>query len=101
MSLQQLSAMSDYQLNRLGRISHPVFLAADSSHYRPISWDDAFAKIANALNATEGPDRSVFYTSGRTSNEAAFLYRLLSEPTEQITFQIVQTCVMNRVERAW
>ena len=75
MSLQQLSAMSDYQLNRLGRISHPVFLAADSSHYRPISWDDAFAKIANALNATEGPDRSVFYTSGRTSNEAAFLYQ--------------------------
>ena len=74
-SIQQLSAMSDYQLNRLGRISHPVFLAADASHYQPISWDEAFAKIANALNATEKPDRSVFYTSGRTSNEAAFLYQ--------------------------
>ncbi|MEL0331336.1 MAG: FdhF/YdeP family oxidoreductase [Candidatus Poseidoniales archaeon] len=74
-SVQHLSTMSDYELNRLGRLSHPVFLAADASHYRSISWEDAFAKIARALKATANPERSVFYTSGRTSNEAAFLYQ--------------------------
>ena len=52
-----------------------MVLREGESHYAPIAWNDAFAMIAKALNSTESPDRSVFYTSGRTSNEAAFLYQ--------------------------
>tara|TARA_B100000900_G_scaffold251218_1_gene214019 strand:- start:1255 stop:3546 length:2292 start_codon:yes stop_codon:yes gene_type:complete len=74
-SIQELSKMSDYQLNSSGRIASPVYLGKGSSHYEAISWDEAFEKIALHLNATNDPDRSVFYTSGRTSNEAAFLYQ--------------------------
>lgn len=74
-SVQMLSAMSDHELNSMGRLSHPVILEEGSSHYAKISWEDAFAKIANHLNAAPSPDNAVFYTSGRTSNEAAFLYQ--------------------------
>lgn len=74
-SIQELSKMSDYQLNSSGRIASPVYLRKGSSHYERITWDDAFKKIASHLKATDDPDRSVFYTSGRTSNEAAFLYQ--------------------------
>ena len=74
-SVRELSNMSDYELNSLGRISHPVHLPPGSSHYVPISWEGAFEKISNALLACDSPDRAVFYTSGRTSNEAAFLYQ--------------------------
>lgn len=74
-SIQSLAEMSDYQLNRMGRISHPVYLPAGSSNYEAISWSDAFAMIAKHLNDATAPERAVFYTSGRTSNEAAFLYQ--------------------------
>ena len=74
-SVQDLAEMSDYELNNLGRISHPVYLAPDSSRYESISWEDAIEKIASALKACSTPDNAVFYTSGRTSNEAAFLYQ--------------------------
>ena len=74
-SVQDLAEMSDYELNNLGRISSPVVLREGNSHYEAITWDDAFAMVAEALNATQSPDRAVFYTSGRTSNEAAFLYQ--------------------------
>ena len=74
-SVQDLAEMSDYELNSLGRISSPVVLREGNSHYEAIPWDDAFAMVAEALNATQSPDRAVFYTSGRTSNEAAFLYQ--------------------------
>ncbi|MEC8398408.1 MAG: molybdopterin-dependent oxidoreductase, partial [Candidatus Thermoplasmatota archaeon] len=74
-SVQELSEMSDYELNMQGRLASPVVLREGESHYAPITWEDAFAMIADALNATSTPDRSVFYTSGRTSNEAAFLYQ--------------------------
>ncbi len=74
-AVQELAEFSDYELNSLGRISHPVYLPEDGSHYQSITWADAFAKIATALNACESPERAVFYTSGRTSNEAAFLYQ--------------------------
>ena len=74
-SIQELAERSDYELNRLGRISHPVHLKPGSSHYEAIEWSEAISMIANALNSTSSPDRSVFYTSGRTSNEAAFLYQ--------------------------
>lgn len=75
-SVYELSQWSDYELGRAGRITHPMVLRKGSEHYEPISWDDAFTMIANKLNALEHPDQAVFYTSGRTSNEAAFLYQL-------------------------
>lgn len=75
-SIAQLQQLSGYELGRAGRITEPMFKAADSEHYRPISWSDAFAKIAAALQGVDSPDEAVFYTSGRTSNEAAFLYQL-------------------------
>jgi molybdopterin-dependent oxidoreductase alpha subunit len=75
-SLADLSRQSDYWLGHQGRLTHPMVLRAGSDHYEPVSWDDAFAVIARELNALTSPDQAIFYTSGRTSNEAAFLYQL-------------------------
>lgn len=74
-SVEELSKWSDFELNNAGRISHPVYLKQGSNHYEKISWDDSFKIIANSLKDSSDPDRAVFYTSGRTSNEAAFLYQ--------------------------
>jgi len=74
LSVDDLRLLSEYELGRLGRITHPMVL--EGRHYRPIAWDDAMALAAAELHA-QGPDRSVFYTSGRTSNEAAFVYQLV------------------------
>ncbi len=75
-SVEQLSQWSDFELGKAGRITEPFILPAGSSHYTPITWDDAFDRIATKLKAIN-PHEAVFYTSGRTSNEAAFLYQLL------------------------
>jgi molybdopterin-dependent oxidoreductase alpha subunit len=75
-SVAELSQQSDYWLGQQGRITHPMILRAGGTHYEPISWDAAFEMIAGELNALASPDEAVFYTSGRTSNEAAFLYQL-------------------------
>ncbi len=75
-SVADLSLLNDYEIGKKGRIAEPVYLAAGASHYTPISWDEAFDKIATHLNKLKSPDEAVFYTSGRTSNEAAFLYQL-------------------------
>jgi molybdopterin-dependent oxidoreductase alpha subunit len=75
-SVSELSALSDHALGELGRLTTPMVLRPGASHYEPIRWDDAFALIAAELNALASPDEAVFYTSGRTSNEAAFLYQL-------------------------
>lgn len=74
-SLDDLRQLSDYELGQLGRVTHPMVL--EGRHYRPVDWDRAIAMIASELVAA-GPQRSVFYTSGRTSNEAAFLYQLVA-----------------------
>ncbi len=71
-----LSQQSDLWLNQQGRITHPMVLRAGDDHYRSIEWSDAFALIANELNSLSSPDEAIFYTSGRASNEAAFLYQL-------------------------
>jgi len=76
-SVEWLSEQTDYFLGKAGRITHPMYLAKDSSHYVEISWEEAFAKIANKLNSLNSPNEAVFYTSGRTSNEAAFMYQLM------------------------
>ncbi len=74
-SIADLAAWSDFELNDAGRLTEPMVLDAGATHYRPIGWDDAFALIAEELNATD-PNEAIFYTSGRASNEAAFLYQL-------------------------
>ncbi len=77
-SVTELSQQSDYWLGHQGRLTHPVVLRSGSDHYEEISWQDAFAMVARELNALESPDQAIFYTSGRTSNEAAFLYQLFA-----------------------
>ncbi|GAA4876213.1 FdhF/YdeP family oxidoreductase [Saccharopolyspora cebuensis] len=73
----ELADKTDYWLGQQGRLTHPVVLREGDTHYRPIEWDDAFDLIAERLRALDSPDAAAFYTSGRTSNEAAFLYQLL------------------------
>lgn len=75
-SVSELSRQSDYWLTHQGRLTEPMFLPEGSEHYQPISWDSAFALLAQELNGLPSPDEAIFYTSGRTSNEAAFLYQL-------------------------
>ena len=71
-----LAEQTDEYLEAQGRLTEPMAYDADSDRYVPIGWDAAFAKIAAALLALSSPDEAIFYTSGRTSNEAAFLYQL-------------------------
>ncbi len=75
-SVDELSAMSDFEIGKSGRLAAPMFLAEGASHYQPISWQAAFEKVGKHLNDLDHPDEAVFYTSGRTTNEAAFLYQL-------------------------
>lgn len=75
-SVSDLALLNDYEIGKKGRITDPMYLPAGATHYEPISWLSAFTKIANSLNSLASPDEAIFYTSGRTSNEAAFLYQL-------------------------
>lgn len=75
-SVKELSQQSDLWLNEQGRITEPMVLCEGGDHYEPISWDDAVELVAGKLNSLASPDEAIFYTSGRTSNEAAFLYQL-------------------------
>ena len=74
-SIQHLLNQSDYWLNRQGRIAHPMIKKPGGTHYESISWKDALDLVASSINQIENPSRGVYYTSGRTSNEAAFLYQ--------------------------
>ncbi|WP_353717973.1 FdhF/YdeP family oxidoreductase [Dyadobacter sp. 676] len=75
-SVRELGNLSDYEIGGKGRIAQPMHLPAGGTHYQPITWDAAFEIIGKELNLLDSPDQAVFYTSGRTSNEAAFLYQL-------------------------
>src|ERR1043166_686261 len=75
-SLDDLRQRSDFWLGQQGRLTQPMVKRAGAAHYEAISWDDAFELIAAELNALPTPNAAAFYTSGRTSNEAAFLYQL-------------------------
>ncbi len=75
-SIAELLEQSDQWLGAQGRLTHPMLLHRGASHYEPVSWDDAFELLAAELNSLNYPDQAIFYTSGRTSNEAAFLYQL-------------------------
>ncbi len=77
-SLDFLRGQSDYWLGQQGRLTQPMIKHAGATHYQPIAWEEAFTLMARELNALPSPDAAVFYTSGRTSNEAAFLYQLFA-----------------------
>jgi len=76
-SVSELLTKSDAWHERQGRLTEPVIKHPESNHYVPISWDQAFTIIADQLKALPNPNEAIFYTSGRTSNEAAFLYQLM------------------------
>lgn len=75
-SVQNLREWSDFELGKAGRLAEPMVLRTGATHYEPISWQEAFELTAKELNNLTNPDEAIFYTSGRTSNEAAFLYQL-------------------------
>lgn len=77
-SVTELGEKSDFWMDQAGRLTHPMVLREGSSHYESLSWDAAFQLIAAELNGLDSPDEAVFYTSGRASNEAAFLYQLFA-----------------------
>jgi molybdopterin-dependent oxidoreductase alpha subunit len=77
-SISDLTGRSDHWLGQQGRLTEPVVKRQGSDHYEAISWEAAFAMIADRLRKLESPDEAIFYTSGRTSNEAAFSWQLLA-----------------------
>ena len=77
-SLADLRGRSDYWLGEAGRLTSPMIKRPDATHYEPIEWTDAFTEIATQLRNLDEPNQAVFYTSGRTSNEAAFVYQMMA-----------------------
>jgi molybdopterin-dependent oxidoreductase alpha subunit len=75
-SVAELAAQSDHWHEQQGRIAQPMILRPGATHYAPVAWDEAFRILAAGLKLLASPDEAVFYTSGRASNEAAFLYQL-------------------------
>ncbi|MCB0585357.1 MAG: FdhF/YdeP family oxidoreductase [Phaeodactylibacter sp.] len=75
-SVTEMRRWSDFEIGKKGRLAEPMILREGAGHYAPVSWEEAFQLIAKELNRLDTPDEAVFYTSGRTSNEAAFLYQL-------------------------
>ncbi len=78
LTVEELSAKEDRWLEAQGRLTEPMWLPPGGESYEPIGWDEAFARIAGHLRALRSPDEAIFYTSGRTSNEAAFLWQLFA-----------------------
>src|SRR3954469_6019199 len=76
-SIADLEGRPEYWLSQQGRLTPPMVLRPGDTHYRPIGWDDAYRLIADELRALASPNEAVFYTPGRTSNEAVFLYQLM------------------------
>ncbi|MBX7068949.1 MAG: molybdopterin-dependent oxidoreductase, partial [Microthrixaceae bacterium] len=76
-SVADLLGRTDFWLGQQGRLTEPMVKRPGATNYVPISWDDAFALVASELNRLESPDEAIFYTSGRTSNETAFVYQLM------------------------
>ncbi|MQA25786.1 MAG: FdhF/YdeP family oxidoreductase [Micromonosporaceae bacterium] len=74
--IDDLAKRSGYWLGQQGRLTRPMFKDSDDDRYRPVSWQDAIEILASELRSLDDPDEAVFYTSGRTSNEAAFAYQL-------------------------
>src|SRR5271169_2051459 len=77
-SIADLAAKSDYWLNSQGRLTSPMVRHTNATHYQPITWSEAFTMIAEQLNGLDSPDQACFYTSGKTTNEPAFLLQLFA-----------------------
>lgn len=77
-SLPEMRSWSDYKIGKAGRLTHPMIIRPGQSYYHPIQWNEAFDMIADQLKSLSDPNQAVFYTSGRSSNEAAFIYSLLA-----------------------
>ena len=77
-SVSEMSRWTDYQIGKSGRITQPMVLEEGSDHYQPIKWEIAYQLVAKHLRNLNNPDEAIFYTSGRSSNEAAFLYGLFA-----------------------
>jgi formate dehydrogenase major subunit len=77
-SIEDLNGRTEHWLGQQGRITHPMIKRPGRTHYEPIDWDDAFALIGTELKSLATPDEAVFYTSGRASNESAFVYQLFA-----------------------
>jgi molybdopterin-dependent oxidoreductase alpha subunit len=75
-SIADMDGHDEHWLGQQGRITHPMIKRPGATHYEPIEWDAALRLIADQLNGLASPDEAIFYTSGRTSNEAAFCYQL-------------------------
>ncbi|MFK7933399.1 MAG: molybdopterin-dependent oxidoreductase, partial [Saprospiraceae bacterium] len=77
-SIAELSSWSEFKIGKSGRLTEPMVLREGGTHYEPIDWSEAFQIIAEELNGLDSPNEAAFYTSGRTSNEAAFLYQIFA-----------------------
>lgn len=77
-SVEEIGTWTDFEMGKEGRLTQPMLLKQHAEHYVPVTWDEAFTIIADEMHNMPSPDEAVFYTSGRTSNEAAFLYQLLA-----------------------
>jgi molybdopterin-dependent oxidoreductase alpha subunit len=77
-SIAELEGQTEHWLEKQGRLTHPMVRRPGGTHYEPIEWADAFALIGHHLNGLISPDEALFYTSGRASNEAAFVYQLFA-----------------------
>jgi molybdopterin-dependent oxidoreductase alpha subunit len=77
-SVAQLIEQSDHWLNAQGRLTHPMIKREGATHFEPIPWSEAFALVGAELRGLASPDEAIFYTSGKTCNEAAFLFQLLA-----------------------
>lgn len=100
-TVQSLLTRGDHELEAAGRLTQPLKYDAVSDCYKPLSWQQAFDEIGARLQSYSDPNQVEFYTSGRTSNEAAFLYQLLPVNTGAITFPTAPTCAMNRQAWVW
>ncbi len=95
-TVSSLLQWSDYELENQGRLTHPMHYDHATDTFRPVEWDDAFARIGTILREFRDPNAVEFYTSGRASNEAAFLFRFLPASTERIISPTARTCAMRR-----
>jgi len=77
-TVEELSRLTEYQLNKFGRITEPLVLRSGSINYEPISWEECYELISIELHKLNSPDDAIFYTSGRSSNEAAYLYGMFA-----------------------
>jgi anaerobic selenocysteine-containing dehydrogenase len=94
-TVTSLLAKSDFELEGYGRLTHPLVYDRASDTLRPTSWESAFARIGEVVSGMQ-PDEVEFYTSGRASNEAAWLFQLFARELGTNNFPTVRICAMNR-----